>query len=68
MEVSLVVILYIYIYITDHLKLEVKLTEELCVLHNNNNNNNNNNSQGTPENSHIGHCTHTSESAKVKVQ
>ena len=25
-------------------------------------------SQGTPENSHIGHCTHTSESTNVKVQ
>ena len=25
-------------------------------------------SQGTPENSHIGHCTHTSESTDVKVQ
>jgi len=24
--------------------------------------------QGTPENSHIGHCTHTSESTNVKVQ
>jgi hypothetical protein len=24
--------------------------------------------QGTTENSHIGHCTHTSESADVKVQ
>ena len=44
----------------------------------NNNNNNNNNireqhtrklwSQGTTENSHIGHCTHTSESTNVKVQ
>jgi hypothetical protein len=29
-----------------------------------NNNNNNNNT----ENSHIGHCTHTSESANVKTQ
>ena len=37
--------------------------------HNNNNNNNNNNkSQGTTENSHIGHCTHTSESTNVKIQ
>jgi len=45
MEVSLVVIMVnksYYIYITDHLKLEFKLTEELCVLHNNNEN------QGTP--------------------
>ena len=25
-------------------------------------------SQGTTENSHIGHCTHTSESTNVKVQ
>ena len=25
-------------------------------------------SEGTTENSHIGHCTHTSESANVKVQ
>jgi len=25
-------------------------------------------SQGTPENSHIGHCTHTAESTNVKVQ
>jgi len=25
-------------------------------------------SQGTPENSHIGHCTHTSESIYVKIQ
>jgi len=25
-------------------------------------------SQGTRENSHIGHCTHTSESTNVKVQ
>ena len=25
-------------------------------------------SQGTTENSHIGHCTHNSESADVKVQ
>jgi len=25
-------------------------------------------SQGTPENSHIGHCTYTSESTNVKVQ
>ena len=25
-------------------------------------------SQGTPENSHIGHCTHISESTIVKVQ
>jgi hypothetical protein len=25
-------------------------------------------SQGTTENSHIGHCTHTSESTDVKVQ
>ena len=24
--------------------------------------------RGTTENSHIGHCTHTSESANVKVQ
>jgi hypothetical protein len=24
--------------------------------------------QGTTENGHIGHCTHTSESANVKVQ
>jgi hypothetical protein len=24
--------------------------------------------EGTTENSHIGHCTHTSESANVKVQ
>jgi len=24
--------------------------------------------KGTPENSHIGHCTHTSESTDVKVQ
>jgi hypothetical protein len=31
---------------------------------NNNNNNNNNNS----EKSHIGHCTRTSESAKVEIQ
>jgi hypothetical protein len=27
---------------------------------NNNNNNNNNKSEGTTENSHTGHCTHTS--------
>jgi hypothetical protein len=25
-------------------------------------------SEGTTENSHIGHCTHTSESANLKVQ
>ena len=25
-------------------------------------------SEGTAENSHIGHCTHTAESADVKVQ
>jgi len=25
-------------------------------------------SEGTTENSHIGHCTHTSESANVKVE
>ena len=39
---------------------------------NNNNKDNNNNrkprSQGTTENSHIGHCTHTSESTNVKAQ
>ena len=34
----------------------------------NNNNNNNNNNKGTAKNSHIGHCTHTTESANVKVQ
>jgi len=32
--------------------------------HNNNNNNNNNNT----EKSHIGHCTHTSDSTAVKAQ
>jgi hypothetical protein len=32
-----------------------------------NNNNNNNNNNGTTENCHIAHCTHTSESADVKV-
>ena len=32
------------------------------------NNNNNDNNKGTPENGHIGHCTHTSESTNVKVQ
>jgi len=32
------------------------------------NNNNNDNNKGTPENSHIGHCTHTAESTDVKVQ
>ena len=35
---------------------------------NNNNNNSNNNNNETTENSHIGHCTHTSESTNVKVQ
>ena len=38
-----------------------------------NNNNNNNNtrktrSQGTTENSNIGHCTHTSEGTNLKIQ
>jgi len=27
-----------------------------------------NNNNKTPENSHIGHCTHTSESTNVKIQ
>jgi len=34
----------------------------------NKNNNNNNNNNKTTESSHIGHCTHTSESTDVKVQ
>ena len=37
-------------------------------IYNNNNNNNNNNNKGSTENSHIRHCAHTSEIAKVKLQ
>jgi len=32
------------------------------------NNNNSNNNKGTTKDSHIGHCTHATESANVKVQ
>jgi hypothetical protein len=35
---------------------------------NNNNNNNDNNNNKTTENSHIGRCTHTAESANVEIQ
>jgi hypothetical protein len=31
-------------------------------------NNNKNNNNKTAENSHIGHCTHTPESANVEIQ
>ena len=40
---------------------EVWVHGDAAILYNNNNNNN-------TENSHIGHCTHTSESTNVKVQ
>jgi hypothetical protein len=42
----------------DHFKVIYKIREQHSMK----------STEGTTENSHIGHCTHTSESANVKIQ